>query len=234
MIRKIQIFGLAFAAICAFGAMMASMASAETTLIALWLNNGVAVAANLPSETLGTLLLEDKVVGAAVECEGALDGTVGVNGVDSITAVLNINKEEISKVPLSGLALMCTAEAVCEPPTAESPIEVWPVGLPWASILFLMETPATGTILDRVYGVKVGYDLLCLISKVMAEDECTGPEATFPVQNTAGDAETPGGITATPLATCTVGGANAGVDETVGVSTIKLTEEGTLLSVSSE
>jgi hypothetical protein len=223
--RKFQTVLLALVAMVALGAMFASAASAETTLAAEWLIGGAKITTAQSSETTGEILLEDSKAGAAVVCSGILDGTVGPAAADQITKVLNLKGEEISSTPLSGLALLgtgsgapdCRSEATCAEGSASSPIEVWPENLPWTTELVLMEN---GEFLDRI--LKSGYDLLCLILGINTSDLCEAAETTLPVVNNAGGfAETPGGKTAEPLATCSVGGEGSGVNETVGAATIK-------------
>lgn len=221
--------GLALVAVFAFSAMLAVTASAETTLVALWLVNGATVEANLASHTTGEILLEDTKVGAAVVCSGILVGTVGAEGKDEITEVQNLAKETITQ-ELVGLALLCETEKGCEKATEASPIEVWPESLPWPTLLFLMEKTGTEEFLNLVE--KAAYDLLCLILGVMAEDLCSAADTTFPIVNSP-LAETPTEQTGTPLATCTVGGAESGVNETVGAALITLVAGGEL-TVSSE
>lgn len=223
---------LALVAVFAFSAVLVSMASAETTLVALWLRNGVAIEANLASHTTGEILLEDNkapIVGKVdVVCSAILVGTVGVNGGDLITEVLNLALEPISSTPLVGLALLCEAVAGCEKDSEASPIEVWPENLPWVTLLFLMEGTA-GAILDLV--LNAAYDVLCLVLGAMVEDLCEAADSEFGVINSPA-AEAEEGA-ATPNANCTVGGAGAGINSVLGLTPITLVEEGEL-TVSSE
>src|SRR3977135_332450 len=222
--KRFQTVLLALFAVFAFGAILVATASAEETLVALWLANGVDSPANLPVEIKGALLLEDTntAIGkAAVICEGTLDGTIGPNGKDEIKEILNVAKEAVAANP--GLALKgtnatgpdCLTSTGCLAGTAASPIEVWPIGLPWTSQLFLM---ADGTILDLVTkagGGTFGYWLLCLVTAlgVQAEDLCTGEDGEILVtNNAAGDASSPVGSEVTPAFNCTMGGAASGLN----------------------
>lgn len=232
--KKLYAAVMALFAVFAFGAVLAGSASAETTLGAEWLAGGKAITSNLASKTTGSILLEDKKVGAAVICKGALIGTVGAAGADEITSVQNAAGETVGE--LGGLALLgtgsklpdCETETGCAEGTAASPIEVWPHGLPWKTLLFTMEN---GEVLDLIENS--GYELLCLILGINAEDTCTIADTNLLVVNNAeGNAETPSGSIAEPLATCSVGGTESGVNETVGASLIKL-NNGELLSINS-
>jgi hypothetical protein len=251
--RRLHLLLLAVFAVSAFGAVLVSSASAEETLLAEWLvGTGNEITSNLASETKGILLLEDTktLVGpAAVECAGTLDGTVGPNGEDEITEVLNL-AGSATGTALSGTALIgngaasgvgseCKTETACAAATSASPIEVWPLGLPWSTLLFLMEP--SKEILNLIYslgaaGTEVGYELLCLIGSINTVDECKALDFEILVINnaTTGNAETPTETLATPNANCTQSGGEAtGVNETVGASLITLLS-GELLSVSSE
>ncbi len=107
--KKIQMIGLALVAMFALGAMVASVASAAT-LLAEWLEAGKAVTSNQATTATGALLLEDTKAKISVVCKGSLDGTVGTDGTDTITAVLNTEGVEAS---LSN-KLNCEAENTCE------------------------------------------------------------------------------------------------------------------------
>jgi hypothetical protein len=231
MLRKIQMLGLALAAMSAFGAVLVSAASAETTLLAEWLRNGVAVTANLLSETSGEISLEDTNVPiagkVAVLCSGILDGTVGNNGVDEITKVLNLAKEE-QGAALVGLELVCSNVTKCE---AGTTIKVWAENLPWKSLLFLMEN---NEILNRVTGTggEPGYEVECLVIGLLVSDLCEGT-AEFKIVNEP-EAEVLALETALPLATCEKGGAGTGVNTTDVLTPITLPNDGGTLTVSSE
>jgi hypothetical protein len=154
--KKLQVMILTLAAAFAFSAITVTSASAETTKIHNWLANGVVIKENLASETRGELLFEDPetLIGkVALICSGILDGTVGTNGADSITKMLNTAGTIEIGTPLTGTPLECRTETGCAAATAESPIDVWPVGLPWKTLLFLTEA---GEVLDLVEGSAAG------------------------------------------------------------------------------
>jgi hypothetical protein len=217
---------LALFAVSALGALLAASASAETTLGAEWLANGNAVLNNLSTESAGQLELED--TGApgspSVLCSGVLSGTVGAAGVDETKEVLNKAKESVSLTPLTGLALLgteatgpdCVTERVCAVGSATSPIEVWPVGLPWASVIFTMEDGKILDLITKVGGGKFGYELLCLVGGINTVDECTSTDAEVELFNDpeGADAAIPAGAKTTPNAVCTLSGnKETGVNE---------------------
>jgi hypothetical protein len=241
--RKFQVVALALFAMFAFSAAFAVSASAETTLLAEWLVNGAKIVGELASETTGSLKLEDTktaIGAAAVLCSAIADGTVGENGLDLIKEILNLAKEKIEA--LGGLALLgtgagsdCVRVTGCEEGTATEPIEVWPVGLEWHTELFLMENGEILDLVNKEDGSVFGYELLCSVLLINTEDTCTATDSEFAVINDAdtGDAAVPAGSIGLPLANCTLGGLETGVNETDELAPITLTS-GELLTVSSE
>jgi len=225
---------LALVAVFAFGAAVASSASAETTLAAQWLAAGVAVAAELATSSEGELLLEDEGAASSVLCMGIFKGSVNAGGVDLTTEILTLAE---GNPPLTGTGKGPDCEAVtgCAEGTAASPIEVTPIGLPWSTLLFLVEgTPEL--FLDLVTaaagGTAVfGYLLMCLVLSVLVEDECTATDLNVEIVNTEGNAEIPAGATTTPNANCSIGGAGKGKNKADVLSAILLTS-GEALTVS--
>lgn len=221
-----------------FSAVVVNSASAEVTLLALWLVGG-AEATVQSSTTEGELLLEDTetIAGkAAMICTGILDGTIGPDGESAITEILNLKG---GKIELGLLALLgtgagsdCRTETGCAEGTAASPIEIYPLGLPWKDLLFLMEN---GQILDLFFATEIGYEILCLILGINAEDRCSASDEEILVENnaTTGDAFTPVKSKVTPNVTCTQSGGKAtGIEETETESI--MTASGGLVTVSSE
>lgn len=259
--KKIRMTIFAVLALLAFSALTAVAASAETTLLAEWLLNSGAVTQLTSTETKGTLLLEDEeTIGgkAAVECTATADGSVGPNGEDETTEILNALGEPVTSLAASpnlpllgegnatGLGSECKTEKVCAAGSSVSPIEVWPIGLPWLTSLFLMEN---GTFLNLIYsevlslpetgveGLFVGYELLCLILGINAEDTCYAEDFEFEVVNdpTTGDAAIPAGALASPNATCSQSGLKpTGVNQAVNTALILPLAGVGLLTVSSE
>jgi hypothetical protein len=212
----------------------------ETTLLAEWLANGSAVVAALAFEMTNETLLEDTTTAVgkvAVLCSYILDGTVDSNGEGSVEKVLNLAKEEIGV--LGSLSLLgtgsgsdCVTVTGCAEGSAASPIEVWVKGLPWATLLFLEEAQ-NGTFAELITGE--GYELLCLVIGINAEDSCESAGSEFMVLNdpVSGGASIPPGEAGLPLAKCTQSGKETGVFETDASAAITLTN-GELLTVSSE
>jgi len=222
MIKRHHILGLALLAVFAFSAVIANMASAETTfLLAEWLFKGAAVTSALPVETKGKLLLEDTetLLGkAAVVCEGILVGSVNANGADEVTKLLTTAGVEIA---LPGVGLKCEGQTLCNGTS-----EAWAEKLPWKTTLEL-EGPG-GAFVDLVEGAV--YTVLC--GGVGVEDTCTAvnPTRTGALTNGAEDVLLSAGL-ASPNASCSAGKATSGVIQTIEGLTSD-TEAG-VLSVSS-
>jgi len=239
--KKVKSVLLAMLAVSALGMVLVTTASAaESTLEAFWLINGNKAVTQVATTTSGQILLEDNntIAGAAaVLCSGILEGTIEPGGLGTVTKVLNLLEEEIGV--LGGLALLgtgggpdCVTEKVCAEGTAASPIEVFPLGLPWKTLLYLMQN---NTILLEVDFGK--YELLCLVLGINTEDTCTAVSGNgLEVLNDpeTGDAESPGGAIDEPLATCTMGGANSGVNQLDELAFITSIPPGNLITVSSE
>lgn len=229
MMKRVQIAGFALVAVFALIMMLASSAFAEVTLLAEWLENGSAIVSAVGTKTSGEILIEDDkvpLVGkVAITCSGVLVGNVGSNGKGEVTEVLNLAEEKIG-TNLSGTALLCKTETECE--SSATDIEVWPVTLPWSTEVFLMEN---GEYLDLIKGS--GYEVKCLIAGITVEDKCEASDTDLHVENGSKGVETPADTIAEPLATCSEGGTESGVDETVTVAEPKLTS-GEELTVSSE
>lgn len=238
--RKIHLLLLALLAVSGLSALLVGSAYAETTLLAEWLANGnPIVGASLPTESEGEIELEDSktIAGAAVVlCSGILVGTVGENGADSITEILNLLRELIGK--LGGLPLIgdgsanadCVRVSACAAGSTSSPIEVWPENLPWRTELFLMED---GKFLDLLVGSR--YHLRCLVAGLAVEDACgeANEDTEFEIINDPEDAAIPAGALNAPGLRCALGGAGSGFDRADSLTLILLTS-GELLSVSSE
>jgi hypothetical protein len=234
---------LAMLALFALGAFFAATASAEETLLAEWLWNGSAVSELLSVTTTGGLTLEDTktLVGAAsVLCTATADGSVGANGEDETTEILNALG--VAVAALGGLALLgtgaatgegseCLAVKACKEGTAASPIEVWPVGLPWHSLLFLDAVTGKFLVLFTGTGGLIGYMLLCLVLEIDTEDTCTSEDFEIEVFNDPEDVAFPAGAQTSPSALCTQSNEQSALN-VVDELTFILPLEG-LLSVSS-
>jgi hypothetical protein len=170
MMRKLQIVLVLFA-VLAFSVVATVSASAETTLLAEWLFNGAAVTALLPVEMAGEFLLALLILGVEaldILCSAIFDGSVGPNGEDEITKVLNLVKEEIGS-ELVGLPLECVVDLDMgnECGGVGTIADVWPDDLPWHTQLDLMES---GVILDHF--LEIGFHIFCLTT--LFEELCLG------------------------------------------------------------
>jgi hypothetical protein len=211
--RKIHLIGLALFAVFAFAAVSVTAASAETTLLAEWLENGKAVVANTPTVSEGELLLEDMKTATDILCSGKFVGTLGLSGVDSVTLVEDLEAKDNS------LHCIITAKGACEEANGEL-ITVIPVNLPWSTRLVLMEN---GEFLDEIFSSGAGnpgYLIECKALGIKVDDTCTGATQTQE-KNVTGGVE---GIfneseTITPAGNCTIGGTGAGLVVGIGVST---------------
>jgi len=238
--KKFQLLGVALVAVFAFGVVLAAQASAAPTfLLAEWLANGTALAegAQLQTETVGTILLEDTktLLGASsVICSGILLGTVGFDGLGVISEVLNLAKEAIGP-PLTGTAISCEEENVCEEGL------VWPVHLPWSTLVELMEDtegPFMVVLIEEgeTKAGTPGWEVECMKTITKPADECTGNgiikltlESTL-LLGTFEDAFAE--LAEVPLATCTQSKEPTGVVETIPTP-LSLTN-GETLNASSE
>ncbi len=239
--KKFQLLGVAVVAMLAVGVFSAASASAAvTTLLAEWLVGGMAVteAQSFNTETVGTLLLEDTKtpLGASdIICSGKLLGTIGFDGLDVVSEVLNLAGTPISKVGLSGEALVCETVSVCEEAL------VWAINLPWNTLLDLIEDGTEkffGDYIENSGAGNPGWEVECMKTILKPIDECT---AVLGVTRLSLDGPLLLGgfstalteLTGLKLATCSLGGAEAGIVETAASGEVLLSAGGTL-SASSE
>jgi hypothetical protein len=230
--RKYQALLLALLAVFAVAAVTAGAASAETTLLAEWLIAGAQVLTLTSIETTGELLLTTKVLGiagAAILCSGIFDGTVGPNGEDEVTELLNLSHELIGS-ELVGLSLKCTVQAstVKECGEVGAEAELWTDELPWHTLLVLKEPfTSTGTFLD--WFLNGGYHVLCLAGKKL-ENLCSKTLSSALVTNSAEGAL--GEFNSeSELVKCTTG---EGEQSNAGAPSLTTSLTGGLVSASSE
>jgi hypothetical protein len=208
-------------------------------LAAEWLVGGVAVTAELATETTGELLFEDTKATTgkvAILCSGIFDGWVGPSSLGWVSEVLNLSGEAISTTPLTGLALECTAQEGCESSGAP---KAWPVNLGWETEVDLMEQG--GTFFDVLTlphsgGGNPGWEFECLVIGIAVTDECTASqdvaqltlEGTSLLDKTSAEFDESAEV---KLATCSLGGEESGVVEGEGPIVLKAGGE---LTASSE
>jgi hypothetical protein len=236
MLKTVRILGLLLGAVFVLSATFASMASAGETLLADWLIKAAQVPVGTEPATVteGEFTVEDNkvpIIGkSALLCSLILDGTItSENGLAWVLKVLSLAGVEIKE--LEGTGMLCSAVTGCEAASESSPIEVWPLGLPWhLEAILKAGTPEDFLIIILAWGIH----MLCLILATNQEDECLGENQSFLVENDAGGfilAEA--GATLEPLATCSKGGANSGVNALDIMTNIKLVS-GESLALSSE
>lgn len=166
-------------------------------LLAEWLVGGASVTTTLLVQTTGELLLEDKKatlgIKAMVLCSGILDGTIGPNGEDEITEILSLTGTAIPTSVLSGTGLLCSGQEGCTTGTEND--EVWASGLPWLTLLELVEEESPTLfqgfvvlILPHAAGGLVGWYTKCATALGTSEDECLAEEGGAEATNLTGGA----------------------------------------------
>jgi hypothetical protein len=169
--RKIQIVGLAFAAIFVYSMVSASGASAFT----LWdecmkVPTGTGefdtadcltkvssldwswLAITAPTAVVSLLvLLELSSGGVTLDCEGFTEGTVGGGAADEVTLILNENLEEVTLEKPTECKVIAGSSLCTEPALAG------PHGLPWKT-----ELVAAGDLLGpHAGGENPGWEVKC-------------------------------------------------------------------------
>jgi hypothetical protein len=145
--RKIQIIGIAFAAVFAFSMVSVSGASAlslwdqctKTAVLEFTESNCITkgssptwgweeITSLLTIESLPTLLFLSSGP-ITLNCEGSLDGSVGPGVEDEVTKILNLKGEEITE------AKPVTCEVTAGSSLCTAPATASPDNLPWLSLL---------------------------------------------------------------------------------------------------
>jgi hypothetical protein len=228
--KKLNIILLALVAVFAFSATVVGSASAETTLLAEWLVNGKAITAGTAFEALtGETLTMGHLGLAKVKCSWFFDGLVEADGKDLIESVLNLAGELLGE-KLVGLAVSCESIETCEK-TAD--INIWPVNLPWATNLYLMENGEFLDLFSNGGKGNLGFTVECLVLGISIDEECTA-ETSVLMTNLATDVEGEfnlAELTTEKLEGTCKGEAQVGYQEGVGLTSLV---NGEVLSVSSE
>jgi len=229
--RKIQIIGLAFAAVFAFSMVSASGASALTlwdecmevngtglftnsdcnvlTTNGLWEWLPIAVLTAIDTLLVTLILRSTGVVTVEILCEGFADGFVGPNGENEVTELLN--EEELS-VTLEKPTL-CTNITGCPEPLAA------PENLPWKTQLVdATSEDAAGDLLGpHAGGGNPGWFVECMGNG--QTNECTKLDTILLVENLEAELEVDlifplsTDTTYLPLAECTNAFSNDGFVE---------------------
>jgi hypothetical protein len=220
--KKIQTLTIILVALFAISAMLATIASAETTLLAEWLNDGATIPAgtHLATVSEGEIIFEDAKAGLAFLCSFEFHGTVGNDGEDEITLVTAL--KGTTDITLT-TSLPCASDKFCE---AGADLFFSPEKLPWPTRLILMEN---GTFLDVIFGL--AYFFECLVLGIKVSEECSAAQIGGEVINITGGVEEKG--KPSPNVNCTTGGTGTGSIEFIGPNITKLTAGGPL-TVSSE
>jgi hypothetical protein len=230
--KGVRLVGVALVAVFAVAAMtVASASAAPVFLLAEWLVNGASIPAGTtkPTDAEGSeILVEETILGIKIDvlCSGIFDGTVGANGVDTITELLALSGG--AAITLANM-LLCTNTSNCP-----EPLVVW-INLPYKTTLELMEEEGVSFFVDLFEGTggAPSYEVECMGSGT--SDTCTGNvvlEAKNEGTNVDGLFNDAFNVLAgNSLVSCSVAGTASGIVE--GLSTILLTEGGTL-AVSSE
>jgi len=240
--RKIQIIGLAFAAVFAFSMVSASGASALTLWDEcmemtggaftnsdcnvlgspnLWEWLPITVSTPVDSLTTDLLLLSTGVVSVQVLCEGSMVGTVGATGSGTVTELLNTAGEALS---LTGTLVVCTNIEGCPEPLAT------PENLPWNTQLVIAEgEDAAGLLLGPgASGEPPGWFVECMGNG--QTNTCTKADTILLVENLEAELEVDLTFPAStdtanlPLAECNNAFSNDGI---VSGSISILSKEGT-------
>jgi hypothetical protein len=205
--------GVGFMTTLVLCAISVTVASAETTLLAEWLVEGKPVTANTSFVSEGELLFEDMTTATDILCSFKFVGTIGPNGVDSITLLQDLEAKD------NALNCIITAKGACEEANGTL-ITLAPVDLPWATLLILMEN---GEFLDEIASSGAGnpgYLIECKALGIKVDDTCTGATQTQE-KNVAGGVEDifNESEAITPAGNCTIGGEKANLTLGSGHST---------------
>jgi hypothetical protein len=193
--RKFQLFGIALLAMCGFSALLSASAFAELTFAtAKWLANGVAVAAELATQSTGGILFVEPSTKVEILCQGIFDGTVGASGADSVTAVLTLPGVLVPELDESGATggIACTNDETAGTLCEGTP-EAYPRGLPFLTVLML--DTENGLFYDLVLNAE--YAVLCRVLLVNVVTLCLSPPnglSWFEVLNLATDVEAMGKV----------------------------------------
>jgi hypothetical protein len=193
--KKSEIVWLVLVTAFASSVIATAVASAETTLLAEWLDGGASITALASTETTEILSLNDTSNGSVVFCELVLEGSVGPNGEGEITELLTTGGVAVTLTA----PLLCKRGAVCEESATD--IEASPEGLPFHTLLFLAEN---GSFLDLI--IKASFNMTCLVLGIKISDECTLTNAAGAVSNGLFGVEA-SIFVLEPLGTCSIGGA---------------------------
>jgi len=177
--------GLALLSLCALSALMTASASAVLTFeLALWLLDGADVISPVLVDSLGELLLENLLNGAAIECSGLFEGFVEAESLDLVTIVYDLSGTLWEELVGSGVA--CSSEKLC----TEGRGKAWPIKLPWETEV--ERDPENGLFYELTLGAE--WHLECTVLGIKAEELCTLPVGSVEILNVVGGVEAMGPV----------------------------------------
>lgn len=230
--KRIYIPAVALVAAFSISMLAVPAASAVEFLLALWLEGGANVTANLLVEGEGEIELRSLNAGnfgiqVSILCSGIIDGWIGPNSLGWASELLTLAGVLVPTTPLTGAPLLCTNDQNCTEP------EVW-LDVPIEGEIELMVDGTETFFVGLAF--KAGYYIDCLILGITASELCEAEPAIEKLTNEANGTvkgETSDAFTVLAggkLGNCTVGGNETA--ELIGSGI--LLETGVSLSVSSE
>ena len=199
-------------------------------MVSRWYRHHHHAVSGLESGEAG-LLLEETVLGIKIDvvCSGVFDGSIGPNGADDITELLELTTgTRITNELVETSGILCTNTTNCPEPL------VWAFGLPWLTLTELMVDGTEEFFVDlltsTVAGQAIGYHIVCMGSGL--SDLCTTTEAVAKLTNEAngtvdGEFSEPfTELAGLKLANCEMAGNEKGIVE--GLGFILLTGGGSL------
>jgi len=231
--KRINILTAVLVAAFAVSVVVVASAAAVEFLLALWLDGGVAVSAELLVETEGEVELVSLNGGGLgvvikVLCSGIFVGSIGPESLGFASELLTLGGVAVPLAELTGTALLCTNIQNCTEP------ELWASKLGWEGEAELM-VDGTETFFVAL-GLNGGWYSQCLVLGITTSETCTAAEAVSKLTNEAnGTIDGEGSdafqiLAGLKLGNCTVGGAESAEVNGLGIGL----ESGVTLSVSSE
>jgi hypothetical protein len=203
IMRKVQLLGTVLVALCALGVFLTASAFALEFELAQWLANGSFLLGSFGSETAEEFSLENTEAKTGILCSALFEGTLGAEGRDEITKVLNLSGVEVPQLDESGATGGLDCVALSPAKTCETGSEFWPLNLPWVTELKLDKQ------VEEYYdlfvlngnGLRPAYAILCLFMGASINELCEmGENSGGKVVNVTGGVE-PTGL-AEPLGIC--------------------------------
>ncbi len=231
--RRIHILAVALVAIFAVSVAVVASASAVEFLLALWLDAGSPVSAQLNVEAEGELELIDLNGGkfgvhSRSLCSWIFDGWVAPESLGYISELLTLGGELIPLTTLTGTPLLCVDDENCTEP------QIWASGLGWETEAELMVEGSETFLVDLIFNVS--WYAECLILGVTITEICSAPETVARLTNEfGGTVDAIFEVAFQLLAGVKLGGCSTGGEESGEMVGLEFTlESGVTLSVSQE